>query len=53
MTIHPIPKQGLFAVLDPDSLTSKEPSDREKGADIYSSVEHVALLIVVHHVPRS
>jgi len=50
-TICPIPRQGSFAVLDPDSLTSKKPSGREKGAATYSSVEHVALLFIMSQVP--
>jgi hypothetical protein len=41
----------LFAILDPDSLTSKKPSGREKGAATYSSVEHVALLSIFSQVP--
>jgi hypothetical protein len=32
-------------------LTSKKPSDREKGAATYSSVEHVALLSIFSQVP--
>jgi hypothetical protein len=50
-TIRPIPRQGSFAVLDPDGLASKKPSGREKGASTYSSVEHVALLSIISQVP--
>jgi len=52
-TICPIPMQGPFAILDPDTLTSKKPSGREKGAATYSSVEHVALLSIMSQVPDS
>jgi len=43
----------LFAVFDPDTLRSKKPSGREKGAATYSSVEHVALLSIMSQVPDS
>jgi len=51
MTIHPIPRQGTFVVLDVEGLASKKTSGREKGATTYSSVEHVALLSVISQVP--
>jgi hypothetical protein len=51
-TIRPIPRQGSFAVFDPDTLSSKKPSGREKGAATYSSVEHVALLSIMSQVPE-
>jgi hypothetical protein len=53
MTILLIPRQGSFAVFDPDALSSKKPSGREKGAATYSSVEHVALLSIMSQVPDS
>ncbi len=53
MTIRLIPRQGLFAFVDPDSLTSKKPSGREKGTITYSSVEHVALLSIISQAPDS
>jgi len=52
-TIRPIPRQGSFTVLDPDGLSSKKPTGREKGAATYSSVEHVALLSIMSQVPDS
>ena len=52
-TIRPIPRQGSFTVFDPDALSSKKPSGREKGAATYSSVEHVALLSIMSQVPDS
>jgi hypothetical protein len=51
MTIHPIPRQGTFVVLDVEGLASKKTSGREKGATTYSSVEHVALLSIISQVP--
>jgi hypothetical protein len=53
MTIRPIPRQGSFAFFDPDALSSKKPSGREKGAATYSLVEHVALLSIMSQVPDS
>jgi hypothetical protein len=50
-TIRPIPRQGSFAVFDPDALSSKKPSGRERGAATYSSLEHVVLLSIMSQVP--
>jgi hypothetical protein len=33
-------------------LNSKKPGGREKGAAIYSSVGHVALLLIISQVPN-
>jgi hypothetical protein len=52
-TIRPIPRQGSFTVFNPDLLSSKKPSGREKGAATYSSVDHEALLSVMSQVPDS
>jgi hypothetical protein len=52
-TIRPIPRQGSFTVFDPDLVSSKKPSGREKGAATYSSVEHVALLSIMSQVADS
>jgi hypothetical protein len=52
MTIRSIPRQGSFVVTDPDALNSKKPGGREKGAAIYSSVGHVALLLIISQVPN-
>jgi hypothetical protein len=52
-TIRPIPRQGLFAVTDPDGLSTKKPSVRDRGSVAYSAVEHVALLSVISQVPEA
>jgi hypothetical protein len=46
-TIRLIPKQGSILYFDPVALNSKKPSEREKSATTYSSVEHVALLSIM------
>ena len=51
LTIHLIPRQGLFVVIDAEGLASRKSSGGEKGATTYSSVEHVTLLSVISQVP--
>jgi uncharacterized protein YqeY len=55
MMIHPIPRQGLFIVMDPDGLAAKKLSGRNRGsvAYRYSAVEHVALLSVMSQVAEA
>jgi hypothetical protein len=51
MTIHPIPRQGSFVIMDPDGLAIKKPRGRDRGSVAYSAVEHVALLSMISQVP--
>ncbi len=49
--IHPIAGQGSCSILDPDVLTAKKVTGREKGASAYTAVGHVALLSIISEIP--
>jgi hypothetical protein len=50
--IHPIACQGSWSILDPDVLTTKNLTGREKGASAYTTVEYVALLSIISEIPK-
>jgi hypothetical protein len=41
----------LLYVIDPDALTSKKATGREKGASTYTAVEHVVWLSIMSIIP--